>query len=114
MLDLIARIISMIISLYMILYVLSSIKIQKTETVIQSLIPKPQVSQVSVVESADYVIETDGITTYVKNKNGIIVYSSMDSASAIQYAIDSLPGGKVLIRVGTYNLSKPINIQKKE
>jgi len=108
--SIIVRIVSIIISLYMVLSILSGLGARdKVLQVASSQISRPKIS---VVESADYVIETDGITTYVKNKNGIIVYSSMDSASAIQYAIDSLPQGKVLVRVGTYNLSNPINIQK--
>jgi hypothetical protein len=64
-----------------------------------------------LVDTASYIVSTDGTEYYAKNgSTGAIEYSDTDASNVIQYAVNNAPdGGKVLIRSGTYPITKTIN-----
>jgi hypothetical protein len=66
----------------------------------------------SFTETASYVIWTDGATIYAKNgETGAIDFSGSDASTVIQSAINALPsGGKVLVKAGTYILTKAVQL----
>jgi len=72
--------------------------------------------QIIPVAPASYIVYKEHNRTFVKNGlTGAIEYSSDDDAAAIQYALDSAGrngGGKVLLRHGTYYLSRPLCLQQ--
>lgn len=78
-------------------------------------------STTSEVQQYDYIIYTDGATTYAKNgTTGAIDYSSVDAATAIQEAVNSLPtkttygNHYIFIQPGpnndTYSIAETINV----
>jgi len=62
--------------------------------------------------AASYTIWRDGDYYYAKNAYGAIDYSGTDAASVIQSAISALMtrGGKVLVKAGTYILTKAVQL----
>jgi hypothetical protein len=70
--------------------------------------PQTWIEPGSEVETADYIIFTDGHGNYYAKSgwNGSLMFSSTDAATVIQSAINSLTsGGKVFIKAGTYELN---------
>ena len=68
---------------------------------------------VSSIAAASYIVYSDGVYVHAKNGDtGIVDYSGKDASEVIQAAIDSLGscGGSVLIREGTYVISKTIKV----
>jgi hypothetical protein len=67
-----------------------------------------------IYESADYIIETDGILYYViDTRTSRVVKSSNKANDVIQYAVNSLiNGGKIYIKTGNYILYEPVLIQR--
>ena len=70
-------------------------------------------SKVSPQQPASYIIYKDGLGyVYAKNgETGKIDFRGTDAATVIQNAIDSLSGGKIFIKKGTYEVSSAINIK---
>jgi hypothetical protein len=67
----------------------------------------------SLVETASYVIWTDGTYVYAKNgKTGAIDFKGTDASTVIQSAINALgtDGGKIFIRKGVYYLPTGLTI----
>jgi hypothetical protein len=64
----------------------------------------------SLVETASYVIWTDGTYVYAKNgQTGAIDFKGTDASTVIQAAIDALTdGGRIFIKVGTYDFQSTL------
>jgi len=68
---------------------------------------------VSPIATSSYIVFSDGIYVYAKNgKTGLVDYSGRDASEVIQASINALgpSGGSVLIREGTYVISKTIKV----
>jgi hypothetical protein len=79
--------------------------------------PQTWIEPGSEVETADYIIFTDGKGNYYAKSgdNGSIVFSSTSASTVIQSAINSLTsGGKIFIKAGTYILTASVTIPLKE
>jgi len=68
--------------------------------------PSSVIMQGSMIESADFIVFTDGENYYVKSGDNGEVVGYTSAVSAIQYALDSVPenGGVVYLASGTYVL----------
>ena len=84
-------------------------------------ISKAYISKYSMVQGYSYIIfgedtDNDGILDIIYCKNGTtgrIDYSGTDASTIIQWAINQLINGRILIRNGVYKLNAPLNITNK-